>query len=78
VLCPAWVPTGIHQSARNRQQEFGQPKPAGGLSAAYEERMGQAVKAGRLTATDIANEVFAAVQEDRFYVIPHRNPTPLG
>ena len=72
VLCPAWVPTGIHQSARNRQQEFGQPKPAGGLSAAYEERMGQAVKAGRLTATDIANEVFAAVQEDRFYVIPHR------
>ena len=72
VLCPAWVPTGIHQSARNRQQEFGQPKPAGGLSAAYEERMGQAVKAGRLTATDIANEVFAAVTEDRFYVIPHR------
>lgn len=72
VLCPAWVPTGIHQSARNRQQEFGQPKPAGGLSAAYEERMGQAVKAGRLTATDIANEVFVAVQEDRFYVIPHR------
>ena len=72
VLCPAWVPTGIHQSARNRQQEFGQPKPAGGLSAAYEERMGQAVKAGRLTAGDIANEVFTAVQEGRFYVIPHR------
>jgi len=72
VLCPAWVPTGIHQSARNRQLEFGQPKPAGGLSAAYEERMGQAVKAGRLTAADIANEVFAAVQEGRFYVIPHR------
>jgi short-subunit dehydrogenase len=72
VLCPAWVPTGIHQSARNRQQEFGQPKPADGLSAAYEERMGQAVKAGRLTAADMANEVFAAVQEGRFYVIPHR------
>lgn len=72
VLCPAWVPTGIHQSARNRQQEFGQPKPADGLSAAYEERMGQAVKSGRLTAADMANEVFAAVQEGRFYVIPHR------
>ncbi|MDZ4251151.1 MAG: SDR family NAD(P)-dependent oxidoreductase [Sulfuritalea sp.] len=72
VLCPAWVPTGIHQSARNRQDRFGAAKPAAGLSAAYEERMGQAVKSGRLTAADMANEVFAAVAEDRFYVIPHR------
>ncbi len=72
VLCPAWVPTGIHQSARNRQESFGTAKPAEGLSAAYDERMGQAVKAGRLTATDMANAVFEALKEDRFYVIPHR------
>lgn len=72
VLCPAWVPTGIHQSARNRQDRFGTAAPAAGLSAAYEERMGQAVKSGRLTAADMANEVFAAVGEGRFYVIPHR------
>lgn len=72
VLCPAWVPTGIHQSARNRPERFGSAAPAAGLSAAYEERMGQAVKSGRLTAADMANEVFAAVAEGRFYVIPHR------
>jgi len=72
LLCPAWVPTAIHESARNRPDRFGAAKPAAGLSAAYEERMGQAVKSGRLTATDMANEVFAAVAEDRFYVIPHR------
>lgn len=72
LLCPAWVPTAIHESARNRPDRFGAAKPAAGLSAAYEERMGQAVKSGRLTATDMANEVFAAVMEDRFYVIPHR------
>ena len=72
VLCPAWVPTGIHQSSRNRQDRFGTAAPAAGLSAAYEERMGQAVKSGRLTAADMANEVFAAVGEGRFYVIPHR------
>jgi NAD(P)-dependent dehydrogenase (short-subunit alcohol dehydrogenase family) len=72
VLCPAWVPTGIHQSSRNRQDRFGTAAPAAGLSAAYEERMGQAVKSGRLTAADMANEVFAAVGERRFYVIPHR------
>ncbi|TRZ93834.1 MAG: SDR family NAD(P)-dependent oxidoreductase [Rhodocyclaceae bacterium] len=72
VLCPAWVPTGIHQSSRNRQERFGTAAPAAGLSAAYEERMGQAVKSGRLTAADMASEVFAAVGEGRFYVIPHR------
>ena len=72
LLCPAWVPTAIHESARNRPERFGAAKPADGLSAAYEERMGQAVKSGRLTAADMANEVFTAVMEDRFYVIPHR------
>jgi NAD(P)-dependent dehydrogenase (short-subunit alcohol dehydrogenase family) len=72
LLCPAWVPTAIHESGRNRQQRFGAVKPAAGLSAAYEERMASAVKSGRLTAADMAAEVFAAVCEDRFYVIPHR------
>jgi NAD(P)-dependent dehydrogenase (short-subunit alcohol dehydrogenase family) len=72
LLCPAWVPTGIHQSSRNRQDRFGSAAPAAGLSAAYEERMGQAVKSGRLTAADMAGAVFDAVCENRFYVIPHR------
>jgi NAD(P)-dependent dehydrogenase (short-subunit alcohol dehydrogenase family) len=72
VLCPAWVPTGIHDSSRNRQDRFGSAAPAAGLSAAYEERMGQAVKSGRLNAADMATEVFTAVAEGRFYVIPHR------
>jgi hypothetical protein len=66
------VPTAIHESARNRPDRFGAAKPAAGLSAAYEERMASAVKSGRLTAADMASEVFAAVMEDRFYVIPHR------
>lgn len=72
LLCPAWVPTAIHESGRNRQEHFGEVKPAEGLSASYEQRMASAVKSGRLTAADMANEVFAAVAEDRFYVIPHR------
>ena len=72
LLCPAWVPTAIHESGRNRQERFGEAKPAEGLSATYEQRMTSAVKSGRLTAADMASEVFAAVAEDRFYVIPHR------
>ena len=72
LLCPAWVPTGIHRSARNRQDRFGAAAPAAGLSAAYEQRMAQAVKSGRLSAADMADAVFDAVGADRFYVIPHR------
>jgi NAD(P)-dependent dehydrogenase (short-subunit alcohol dehydrogenase family) len=72
LLCPAWVPTAIHQSARNRPQRYGAAQPAAGLSAGYEAKMAQAVMSGRLTAADMANAVFEAVLEDRFYVIPHR------
>jgi NAD(P)-dependent dehydrogenase (short-subunit alcohol dehydrogenase family) len=71
VLCPAWVPTAIHTSERNRPQRFGEAAPPSAASAAYQERMGQAVKSGRLTADDMASAVFDAVAADRFYVIPH-------
>jgi NAD(P)-dependent dehydrogenase (short-subunit alcohol dehydrogenase family) len=71
VLCPAWVPTAIHTSERNRPARFGEAAPPSAASAAYQERMGQAVKSGRLTADDMANAVFDAIAADRFYVIPH-------
>jgi NAD(P)-dependent dehydrogenase (short-subunit alcohol dehydrogenase family) len=70
VLCPAYVPTGISSSERNR--------PAG-LSAAEksqetkakEASLKKAVASGRLTADDIAKAVVAAVKEDRFYILTH-------
>ena len=71
VLCPAWVPTAIHTSERNRPQRFGEAALPSAASAAYQERMGQAVKSGRLTADDMASAVFDAVAANRFYVIPH-------
>lgn len=71
VLCPAWVPTAIHTSERNRPERFGTAAPPSADSAAYQERMGQAVKSGRLTADDMANAVFDAVATNRFYIIPH-------
>jgi len=72
VLCPAWVPTAIHESGRNRPDRYGKPAEASAVSRAYEERMGQAIKSGRKTADDMAEAVFEAVTEKRFYVIPHR------
>lgn len=73
VLCPAWVATNIHQSQRNRQLRFGDHrKPPEGISQSYEERMAKAIHSGKLSAADIAKEVFQAVSENRFYIIPHR------
>ena len=71
VLCPAWVPTAIHTSERNRPERFGSATPPSPASAAYHERISQAVKSGRLTAEDMASAVFDAVTANRFYIIPH-------
>lgn len=72
VLCPAWVPTAIHTSERNRPERFGTAMPPSVASAAYQERMAQAVQSGRLNADDMASAVFEAVAVKRFYIIPHR------
>ena len=70
VLCPAYVPTGIADSERNR--------PAGLAGAdksketlAREAMLRKAVASGRLTAEDVARAVVQAVKEDRFYVLTH-------
>lgn len=72
VLCPAWVKTDINQAQRNRPARFGTAAAAGEFSAAQERQIAHALDAGRLSADDIANAVFDAVVEKRFYVIPHR------
>lgn len=73
VLCPAWVPTGIGQSERNRPADVGDTKPLQGLSAKINQRIGKAIASGHLTADDIASETFKAIEENRFWVIPHRS-----
>lgn len=73
VLCPAWVPTGIGKSERNRPADVSDTKPLEGLSAKINQRIGKAIASGHLSADDIANETFNAIAENRFYVIPHRN-----
>ena len=69
VLCPAFVPTGIADSARNRPQELAATNPLGKI---YEEGVRKAVAAGKLSAADIARITLDAVRNDRFYVLPHQ------
>jgi len=70
VLCPAYVPTGISNSERNRPVEFGSPEKSR-ETLAKEANMKKAVASGRLSADDIAKAVVAAVKEDRFYILTH-------
>ena len=68
VLCPAYVPTGIADSERNRPRELLNPAK----SPSKEETMlKKAVASGKLSADDVARAVVAAVKEERFYVLTH-------
>jgi NAD(P)-dependent dehydrogenase (short-subunit alcohol dehydrogenase family) len=68
VLCPAYVPTGIADSERNRPRELLNP----GKNPSKEEALlKKAVASGKLSAADVARAVVAAVKEERFYVLTH-------
>ena len=70
VLCPFFVPTGITQSHRNRPGELAasQPTKSQLIGQAMSDR---AVGRGKLTAAEVAQFVFDAVDEDRFYIYSH-------
>ena len=70
VLCPAYVPTGIAESERNRPRELqGTKKSAEAL--AKEAMLKRAVAAGKLSAEQVAQAVVAAVKQGRFYILTH-------
>ena len=77
LLCPAWVPTGIGNSERNRPSDLAQTRPIEGFTAQLNRRIGKAIASGQLTADDMAVETFNAIAEKRFYVIPHNYMFPV-
>ena len=75
VLCPYFVATGIHQSERNRPSEL----PAGEMTASQRIQQAMTDKAtgsGKVSAADVAQKVFDAIEADQFYVFSH--PKALG
>jgi NAD(P)-dependent dehydrogenase (short-subunit alcohol dehydrogenase family) len=68
VLCPAYVNTGIGDSARHRPSELAATNP---LAAPYEEAVRQALLHGKITAADVARVTLDAVKSGRFYIITH-------
>ena len=71
VLCPAFVPTNISNSERNRPPELARTEPPTASQIAARERSEKAGRSGRLTAADVARMTFDAVRANRFYVITH-------
>jgi NAD(P)-dependent dehydrogenase (short-subunit alcohol dehydrogenase family) len=70
VLCPAYVPTGIADSERNRPSAIASAAKSK-ERLAKEAMLRKAVAAGKLSADDVARAVVAAVKENRFYILTH-------
>ena len=71
VLCPAFVPTGIAQSHRNRPAELQNSVPPTASMLAAQQASVTAVESGRISAPDIAAMTFAAIDAGQFYIVPH-------
>ena len=71
VLCPAFVPTNIVRSERNRPAGLADDAPPTPSQIAARAQSEKAVSSGRLSAAEVARMTFDAVRENRFYVITH-------
>jgi NAD(P)-dependent dehydrogenase (short-subunit alcohol dehydrogenase family) len=72
VLCPYFVPTGIHQSERNRPAEHAAGQPARTRSQRIAQAMSdKAVSSGKVSAAEVAQFVFDAMDQNRFYIYSH-------
>jgi NAD(P)-dependent dehydrogenase (short-subunit alcohol dehydrogenase family) len=76
VLCPAYVPTGIADSGRNRPAELNQPRQKDAADLALDASLKKAVQSGKLSAADVAQTVYEAVSEERFYILTHPKIKP--
>jgi len=75
VLCPYFVPTGISQSHRNRPADLAAERPT--KSQLIGQAMSdKAVGSGKVSAAEVAQKVFDAVQAGQFYIYSH--PQALG
>jgi NAD(P)-dependent dehydrogenase (short-subunit alcohol dehydrogenase family) len=75
-LCPAFVPTGIADSHRNRPKTLANPAPPTTSQRMAQAASEKAVSSGRVTAEQVAQMTFDAVREKRFYVFTHPQILP--
>jgi NAD(P)-dependent dehydrogenase (short-subunit alcohol dehydrogenase family) len=71
VLCPAFVPTGIAHSHRNRPVDLANDTPPTPSMLKAQQASVKAVESGRISAAEIAAITFAAIDAGQFYIVPH-------
>ena len=72
VLCPYFVPTGISESHRNRPEDVRNGDVAVTASQRAAQAMSQkAVSSGKVSAADVAEATFAAIDVGQFYIYSH-------
>ena len=76
VLCPAYVPTGIADSGRNRPAALSATRHKSAADLALDAGLKKAVQSGKLTAADVAQKVYDAVRDERFYILTHPKIKP--
>ena len=76
VLCPAYVPTRIAESERNRPDHLKSDRTKTQEDIRREESMRHAVESGKISAEQVADAVLDAIQAERFYILPHERIKP--
>jgi NAD(P)-dependent dehydrogenase (short-subunit alcohol dehydrogenase family) len=77
VLCPAYVPTGIIESERNRPASLRNSNRARSPEDLQrEEQMRHAVQSGRISAEMVADMVLDGIRNDEFYILTHPRIKP--
>ena len=71
VLSPAFFPTGIVDSERNRPADLASEEAPSEARRRSKEQLRYAVEHGRLSATQVAQITLEAVEAGRFYIFPH-------
>jgi NAD(P)-dependent dehydrogenase (short-subunit alcohol dehydrogenase family) len=70
VLCPYFVPTGISQSHRNRPADVAAGEVTASQKAA-QIMSHKAVTSGKISAAEVADMSFKAIQDGQFYIFSH-------
>ena len=71
VLCPFFVPTGINQSQRNRPAEMSEQREPTRSQLVQQALSERAVGSGKVSAAQVAQFVFDAMAQRRFYIYSH-------
>jgi NAD(P)-dependent dehydrogenase (short-subunit alcohol dehydrogenase family) len=71
VLCPAFVDTGINDSARNRPADLQDGAAETESQRQARAQTAKASSAGRLSAAQVAEKTFDCIRDNQFYCITH-------